>query len=334
MKCVICGQENRDQARFCGGCGGSLEQEDAEIVPAVPAPATPLPSLPLAGQAALPGRSWGGTVKVALLLTVLTGALLWIGSALGGMTGVVIALGIALLLNLGSYWFSDRLVLMATGAREVTREQAPQLHELTARLVERAGLSMPRLCVVDDVSPNAFATGRDPEHAVVAVTTGLLAIVDRDHLEGILAHELAHVKNRDTLLSAIVAALVSAIMLLGFLIRWGALLFMDERKGAVIIWLVMGLLAPLGATLVQLGISRAREYKADETGALISGKPLALADALERLESTVRVHPLQVHPSTSHLFIVPPVDGGWIGTLFRTHPTTAARTARLRKMMA
>ncbi len=309
-----------------------MELAAAPVVPQVPEPEKPV-SAPLLTPAAYAfGRDWAGALKVGFLLTALTALFVGAGAWIGGTGGAAVAFVLALALNFGSYWFSDKLVLMTTGAHEVSREQAPQLHQIVEDLARRAGLPKPKVCLMNDPSPNAFATGRDPQRGVVAVTTGLLQIVQRDQLEGIIAHELAHIKNRDMLLSSIVAALAGAIMFLGYIARWGALLFTDEEKGNLLAVIIFGFIAPLGALLVQMGISRAREFKADEGGAYICGNPLALATALERLEQVAHQQPLRIAPAASHLFIVPPAAAGWIAGLFRTHPKTESRVARLRQM--
>ncbi len=331
MQCGICGAEQPEAVKFCGKCGAKIEPAVVKAVPDSLATASSAPMLSMAGHTWT--SSWFDRVKVALLLVALTGLLMWVGGLFGGINGVVIAFIGALALNFFSYWFSDKMVMRMTGARPVTPEEAPQLHEIVTELAARAGLPMPTVCLVDDPSPNAFATGRDPQHSVMAVTTGMLSVVDRDQLEAIIGHELAHIKHGDMLLSAIVAALASAIMFLGFLARWGISIFSDDERGNLIGFLVLGILAPLGALLVQLGISRAREYQADEDGAYISGKPLALASALETMEKTVRMQPLQISPSASHLFIVPPSFDGWFANLFSTHPRTAYRVARLKKLV-
>jgi heat shock protein HtpX len=333
MNCSICGVENQEAGKFCGQCGGPMELATAPVVPQVPEPDTVVTMPVLAPAAHSFGRNWMGAVQVGFLLTALTAIFVGAGAWIGGTGGAAVAFVLALGMNFGSYWFSDRLVLMTTGAHEVTPEQAPQLHQIVEELAARADLPKPRVCVMHDLSPNAFATGRDPRHGVVAVTTGLMQVVQRDHLEGIIAHELAHIKHRDMLLSSMVAALAGAVMFLGYVARWGGYLFADDdEKGNLIALLIFGLIAPFGAMLVQLGISRAREYKADEGGAYICGNPHALANALERLEQVAHQQPLQINPAASHLFIVPPAVDGWFGNLFRTHPSTASRAERLRKM--
>jgi heat shock protein HtpX len=238
------------------------------------------------------------------------------------------------LLNFGSYWFSDRLVILATGAREVSPEQAPQLHEVVETLAARAGVPKPKVYLMETAAPNAFATGRNPSRAVVAVTRGLLGALDRHELEGVLAHELGHVLNRDILISSVVACLCGAIMFLATAARWGALMAADDERGDGLVWIAVALLAPIGALLVQLGISRSREYRADELGARLSGKPLALASALQKIETAVQAAPLRVSPQAAHLFLVPPLPKGWLATIFSTHPSTEERVRRLKSMAA
>jgi len=274
--------------------------------------------------------------KTMLLMTGLTLLLLWIGS-LFGQEGMIIALVIAGAMNLGSYWFSDRIVLAMYRAQEVTPAEAPDLHAVVGDLAREAGLPKPRVCVIPSDSPNAFATGRSPRHAAVAVTQGALGLLSRRQLRAVLAHELAHVRHYDILTGAIVAAVAGAIMFLSTMIRWGALfggLGRDDDEGAgnVLILLVLAIVAPLAAMLIQLAISRSREYAADRAGAEISGDPQALADALRRLESYSRARPLPAGPATAHLFIVNPLSGRGLAQLFMTHPPAEERIARLEAM--
>jgi heat shock protein HtpX len=279
--------------------------------------------------------------KTVFLLVVLAGILLGLGWAFGGMTGLVVALGFSLVLNAGTYWFSDRLALRMAGAHEVTPEQEPQLHRMVENVAGEAGLPKPRVYVVQNDSPNAFATGRNPKHAAVAVTTGIRRLLNDDELRGVLAHELGHIRNRDILISAIVATIAGAIMFIAMIARWSLFFGGFGRLrgyGALVgiaLWLVIIIFAPIAAMLVRAAISRAREYGADETGARISGRPLALASALEKLEMGAKMRPMQVNEATSHLYIVQPLRNDAVGAVFgwlSTHPPIPDRVARLRKM--
>jgi heat shock protein HtpX len=280
------------------------------------------------------------SLKTVVLLALLAGLLVFAGRVIAGPTGMFVALVMALLMNFFAYWFSDRVVQAMTGARELPYEEAPWLHELVAQLAYRAGIPKPRLWLVDAPQPNAFATGRDPNHGAVAVTTGLLHLLNRDELAGVIAHELAHIKHRDTLIQAVVATIAGAISYLAQMAQW-ALFFggfgrSDEREGnglgELAASLLFVLLAPIAALIIQLAISRAREYEADAGGARISGNPLALASALERLEAASRLVPMEVNPAASHLFIVQPFSGEGLLGLFSTHPPIRERIARLRRM--
>ncbi len=279
------------------------------------------------------------TLKTAFLLTLLTVLLVLLGSAVAGTRGMIFAFILSLVMNLSSYWFSDKIALAMTGAKEVSPAQAPELHRIVEDLANLARLPKPRVYVIESPSPNAFATGRDPAHSAVAVTTGLLRLVDRDELAGVLAHELAHVRHRDTLIASVVAAVAGAITLLANMAQW-ALIFGgfgrsrdDENSGSVLGGLLMIILAPLAATMIQLAISRSREFAADAGGAAITGQPLALASALEKLEAYSQRVPMQVEPAAAHLFIVNPLKGGdFLASLFSTHPPIAQRVARLRQM--
>jgi|DewCreStandDraft_5_1066085.scaffolds.fasta_scaffold05316_5 heat shock protein HtpX len=279
------------------------------------------------------------TLKTVVLLAALTGLLLVIGRLIGGPEGMVVALAFAFLMNFVAYWFSDRIALAMAGAREVSYQEAPDLHRLVEQLAQYARLPKPRVYLIDSPSPNAFATGRDPAHAAVAVTTGLLSLLDREELAGVIAHELAHIKNRDTLIASVVATIAGAITMLVHMLQWALMFGMgrrddEDRAGLAetVGALLMILFAPLVATLIQLAISRAREFEADATGARITGNPLALASALERIEAAVRFYPMAVDPAASHLFIVNPLSGETLLKLFSTHPPVAERVARLREM--
>ena len=277
----------------------------------------------------------GNTFKTAVLLGALTGLLVVFGNFFGGQQGMVIAFAFALLMNFGAYWFSDRIVLAMYGAKEVSEAEAPDLVAMVRGLAQRARLPMPRVYVIPNPSLNAFATGRSPRHAAVAVTEGILRLMDREELEGVLAHELAHVRNRDTLISAIAATLAGVIMMLANMARWAAFFGGgrdDEDRGGVLGLVVMAVLAPFAALLIQMAISRAREYQADATGAQVTKKPGALASALERLDQASQQLPLQANPATAHLFIVNPLSGRSFLSLFSTHPPIEERVARLRAM--
>ena len=269
-------------------------------------------------------------LKTILLMTVLTAALVLVGGWVGGEGGALVALIVAGAMNFGSYFFSDKIVLRMYRAREVTRAEAPVLYEVVESLSRRAGLPVPRVAIIPGQQPNAFATGRNPEHAVVAATEGILQILDRDEIEGVMAHELAHVRNRDMLISSVAATLAGAIMVLA---RFG--LFFgggDRDRGGGALALLVVVLAPIAAMIIQAAISRSREFAADAGGAEISGKPRALASALRKLEATAKRVPLQGNPATAHMFIVHPFRGGGIGKMFSTHPPTEERVERLLQM--
>lgn len=277
------------------------------------------------------------TLKTVVLLTFLTILLVFVGGALGGRTGMIFAFTLALAMNFVSYWFSDKIVLAMYRARPVTEAQAPELHSLVRRLTQKAGLPMPGVYIIPDESLNAFATGRNPAHGVVAVTTGIMRALEREELEGVLAHELAHIKHRDILTGTIVATVAGAISMLAQMAHW-ALLFggggrrNDDEGGSPIVALVMMIVAPLAAMLVQMAISRTREYEADRGGAAIAGTPHGLANALLKLERGAQIIPMQdAKPATAHLFIVNPLKGGGIMNLFSTHPPISERVKRLRE---
>ena len=275
--------------------------------------------------------------KTALLLGSLTGLLLLIGGFLGGKSGVVIAFIFAMVMNFGSYWFSDKLVLRMYKAQEVTETQAPELYRMVQTLAMRGGLPMPRVYVIPEDTPNAFATGRDEHHAVVAVTEGIMRILNRDELEGVIGHELSHIKNGDILIGSIAATLAGAIVMLANMAQWAAIFGGassddDEAGGGIIGLILMAILAPIAATIIQMAISRSREYLADDGGARISGKPYGLAGALDKLQRASQAVPMAANPSTAHLFIVNPLTGGSFMALFSTHPPIEERIARLRNM--
>jgi len=276
----------------------------------------------------------GNTFKTIFLLGTLTGLLVVFGNYFGGTQGMMIAFLFALLMNFGAYWFSDKIVLRMYRARQVTEAEAPELVGLVRSLSQRARLPMPKVWIVPSPAPNAFATGRNPEHAAVAVTEGLLQIMNRDQLEGVLAHELGHITNRDTLISAVAATLAGVIMMLANMARWTAFFGGgrddEDRGGGVVGLLVMAMLAPIAALLIQMAISRTREFVADATAAHVTKKPLALASALERLQMAAERIPLDANPATSHLFIVNPLSGRSLLRLFSTHPSVEERVKRLR----
>jgi len=276
------------------------------------------------------------TFKTALLLTTLTLFLMAIGAYFGGRNGVLIAFVVAAATNFVSYFYSDKIALAAYRAQPVAREQLPRAYAVVERMIGRMNLPMPRIYVIPDDSPNAFATGRDPNHAAVAVTRGILNLLNDEELEGVLAHELGHVRNRDILTSSVAATLAGAITMLASFARWGMIFGGlgggDRRRsgGGGIGALFMIILAPIAATLIQLAISRSREYEADATGAQITGNPYALASALEKLDAYSKRLPLEATASTAHLFIVAPlISSGGIASLFATHPPIKDRIARL-----
>ncbi len=273
------------------------------------------------------------TLKTVFLMTLMMVLLLAVGSAIGGRSGLVIAFVFSLLMNFFAYWFSDKIVLAMYGARQVTEAEAPKLHAMVRRLATRAGIPMPKIYIIPSLTPNAFATGRNPQNAAVAVTEGILRLLDEDELEGVLGHELAHVKHRDILTATIVATMVGAITFLARMAQWSLFFFGGSRdrenNTSWIAELVLIIVAPIAAVLIQLAISRAREFAADEGGAKISGKPLALANALRKLERGVEAIPMEARPETAHMFIVNPLRGDGIMKLFSTHPPIKERIKRL-----
>lgn len=277
------------------------------------------------------------TLKTTALLAALTALLIVIGGFLGGRGGMLLFFGLAIVMNLGAYWFSGDIALRMAGAREVSEQEAPELHQLVAELATYARLPKPRVAIIDSPSPNAFATGRDANHAVVAVTTGILGILNRDELAGVLAHELGHVRNHDILISSIAATIAGAITMLAQAAQW-AMIFggfggsRDDEDSNPFAALLMIIVAPIAATLIQLAISRSREYAADDTGARLHGNPESLARALEKLEMATSVRPLPVNPAVAHMFIVNPLKGVNFAGLFSTHPPIEERIRRLRAM--
>ena len=280
----------------------------------------------------------GNLFKTAVLLAALTSLVVLIGNAVGGQQGMLFAFILAVAMNFGSYWFSDRIVLAMYGAQPIEEAQAPDLYRIVRRLTSKAGVPMPRIYLIPSDTPNAFATGRNPEHAAVAVTGGIMRMLDDDELEGVLAHELSHVKNRDTLTMTIAATLAGVITYLAHMAQWAAIFGGGRRDdeegsgGGGIGALLMFILAPIAAMLIQLAISRAREFQADASGAQLVGRPWGLAKALEKLEMASRMAPMDATPATAHLFIVNPLRGAGLLTLFSTHPPVQERIARLRAM--
>ena len=273
--------------------------------------------------------------KTTILLAGLTGVLLVIGQAWGGQRGMMLALVLAAVMNLGSYFFSDKIALAMSGAQPISRDQAPRLYAIVERLAGKANLPPPRICLIPQDAPNAFATGRNPSHAVVAVTRGLLDICNDEEVEGVLAHELGHVQNRDILISAVVATIAGAITMIARMAWWAEMFGFgggrsDDRRGGALSALAMMILAPVAALLIQLAISRSREYQADATGAQITGNPYGLARALAKIEQWSKRIPLNVSPSMSHMFICQPLSAGrMLVGLFSTHPPTRKRIERL-----
>jgi heat shock protein HtpX len=277
------------------------------------------------------------TFKTFALMVGMTLLLVWVGSMIGGQNGMLFAFVMAFVMNFVSYWFSDKIVLFMYRAKEIKANELPQLHSVVGRLTQQAGLPMPRLYRIDTEMPNAFATGRDPQHAAVAVTQGILDLLNDNELSGVIAHELSHVKNRDILISTIAATIAGAIFMLARMAQWAAIFgggSRDGEKNNGIGLIVIAIIAPIAAMIIQMAISRSREYEADATGARISGAPLALAGALRKLATGVQRHPMQVNPTTAHMFIVSPFSGKSLFTLFSTHPPLEERIKRLEKMDA
>jgi heat shock protein HtpX len=274
------------------------------------------------------------TLKTTLLLGLMTGLMVFVGDHYGGQNGMVMALLFAGVMNFVSYFFSDKIALAAYRAKPVTREQLPRAYEIVERLTQKVGIPMPRIYVIPMESPNAFATGRNPQHASVAVTQGILDLLNDEELEGVLAHELGHVRNRDILTSSVAATLAGAIIMLARMAMYAGIFGgyggnREERRGGGLAWFLMIVLSPVAATLIQLAVSRSREYEADATGAHLTGNPYALASALKKLDMSSRRLPMTASPSTAHLFIVQPLLGMTFGNLFSTHPPMAKRIERL-----
>ncbi|MCB0875007.1 MAG: zinc metalloprotease HtpX [Solirubrobacterales bacterium] len=277
--------------------------------------------------------NWAAALRTTLLLAGLTGLLVVIGALIGGPQTALLFLGIGLVMNLGVYWFSDKIALKSAGAKPISEEQAPQIYEMVRELTTAAKMPMPSLYVIPQEAPNAFATGRSPDKAAVAVTAGITRLLSPDELRGVLAHELAHIRNRDTLIQAVAAAIGGAITYLGYMLLWFG--GDDDSPLGLIASLALVLLAPIAASIIQLSISRQREYSADATGAQICGNPESLASALLRLEEGSKAIPMKVNESTECLYIVKPLSGGRgkaMANLFSTHPPIEERVRRLRQM--
>lgn len=274
-------------------------------------------------------------VKTFVLLAGLTALLVGAGAILGGRSGLMVALAFAVAMNFAGYWFSDKIALSMSGAIEVGPDEAPGLHAIVRRLTSRAGLPMPRVYVMPQAAPNAFATGRGPGHASVAVTEGLLQALDTRELEGVLAHEVAHIKNRDILIASVAAMLAGALSQLANLFQWTTLFggHDDEEGPGLVGELALAVVAPFAAMLIQMAISRSREFEADRVGAQLCGDPMALARALDKIERYAHAVPMAVNPGTAHMYIVNPMAvGAWLASLFSTHPPTVERIARLEEL--
>jgi heat shock protein HtpX len=277
-------------------------------------------------------------IKTLFLLVTLTLILIWAGAAMGGKQGMTIALIFALGMNLFAYWFSDKIVLAMYGAKQVSEAEAPELYGIVRRLAQKAEMPMPRVYIINQEQPNAFATGRNPKHAAVAVTTGIMRILSREELQGVIGHELSHIKHRDILISTIAATIAGAISYLAQMAQW-AMIFGhrrddDEGGSNPVAALVMMIVGPIAALIVQMAISRSREYAADEGGARLAGNPRYLSGALRKLHWASQKIPMDANPATSHMFIVNPLSGGGLLKLFSTHPPIEERIARLEAMSA
>ena len=277
-------------------------------------------------------------IKTGLLLGLLTAIILLFGRMVGGQSGLVVAFILALVMNVSSYWFSDRIVLAMYRAQELSPGEAPYLHQTVAEIAERANIPMPRIYLIPQDTPNAFATGRGPKHAVVAVTRGILNLLSPEELKGVLAHEIGHIRNRDILIQTVAATLAGAIMFVSNMVKWAAIFGFgasdDEEGGNPVVALVLAIVAPIAAMLIQMAISRSREYLADETGAKLAGNPEYLASALEKLDAYARSMPIHgASPATAHMFIVNPLTAESMLSLFSTHPPTSERVRRLREML-
>lgn len=279
-------------------------------------------------------------IKTVLLLALLSAIIIGLGGIMGGRTGIIIAFVIAMIMNVGSYWYSDKIVLSMYQARELSEDEAPMLHRMVAELSANAGIPKPRVCVIPEDAPNAFATGRDPEHGVVAVTDGIMRILSPEELRGVIAHEIGHIANRDILIQTIAGVLASVIVSIANFMQFAAIFGMgrssEDGEGGgsnPLMGIVLAILAPIAASLIQFAISRSREYLADASGARYCGQPLALAAALGKLQSWNQRIPMQNgNPTTAEMFIVAPLFGGGMAKLFSTHPDINDRIARLREM--
>ena len=274
-------------------------------------------------------------IKTLILLVLLTLIFVWAGAAFGGKQGMTIALCMALMMNIFAYWFSDKIVLRMYGAREVTEAEVPELFGIVRRLSQKAQIPMPKVYVMEQDQPNAFATGRNPNHAAVAVTSGILRLLSSEELGGVIGHELSHITHRDILISTITATIAGAISYIAQMAQWAAIFGRrgdDDEGGSPIAALAMMIVGPIAALVVQMAISRSREYFADEEGARLSGNPRYLANALRKLESAFQKIPMDANPATSHMFIVNPLSGGAILKLFSTHPPIEERIERLEAM--
>ncbi len=274
-------------------------------------------------------------IKTLFLLVTLTLVLVWAGGAFGGKNGMTIALIIALGMNLFAYWFSDKIVLRMYGAQEVTEAEAPELYGIVRRLARKGQMPMPKVYMIEEDQPNAFATGRNPKHAAVAVTRGIMRILSRDELTGVIGHELAHIGHRDILISTIAATIAGAISYLAQMAQWAAIFggrSDDEEGGSPVAALVMMIVGPIAALIIQMAISRSREYSADEGGARLAGNPRYLSSALRKLDMASQQIPMNATPATSHMFIVNPLSGGGLLKLFSTHPPMEERIAKLESM--
>lgn len=276
------------------------------------------------------------TLKTTFLMALMTVLLVIIGQLIGGRNGALFALVVAAVMNFVSYWFSDKIALGRFRAQQVTRDQSPKLYEIVERLAARAQIPMPKLYLIPSPTPNAFATGRSPEHAAVAVTEGALQLLDADELSGVIGHELTHIRNRDILIASVAATMAGAISMLAMWARFTAVFGGGQgggnRRGGGLELLVLAIVAPIAAMLIQMGISRSREFLADAGGARYSGDPRALARALQKLEDWSKRRPMEASPTTAHMFIVSPLVGGGFSKLFSTHPPTAERIQRLQAM--
>lgn len=276
-------------------------------------------------------------LKALILIVALSGILLLLGGLFGGTTGLIIALIFAIAMNIGSYWFSDKLALKMTGAKEVTPDEEPQLHRIVEEVSAMAGLPKPRVYIIQNDSPNAFATGRNSKHAAVAATTGIMRILDERELKAVFGHELGHIKNHDILINAVVATVATAIMFIAMIGRWSLFFGLGGRNRdsgifGIVAVIAMIILAPIAATIIRMSVSRQREFGADMTGAHIVHDPMALASALQKLQDTAKVRPMEVNPAVSHLFIVNPLGKVDFASLFSTHPPTAKRIERLEQL--